>query len=302
MKRIAWFTTFIALALVPRLAHAEGAGDATGIIKFLRPSGIVAALIAILVAVLTLRGINSLTVRFTKQFTEHRLLTQQVNTIIRFIIYMITIVLVVTSVITLEKEALLALSGAIAVTVGFALKDLASSVLAGITILFDRPFQVGDRVTVAGHYGEITAIGLRSVRMVTLDDSMVTIPNNRFLTEIAVSGNAGALDMQIVTDFLIAVDSDIARAKQIVIEALRTSRFVYLEKPAIVLVHEVVQANYLAVRLRAKAYVLDVRYEMEFQTDVTERVKAAFREAGIRPPSVLHQPGAELAIPSHSAP
>lgn len=293
MKRL-WSGLVGAVALAaPSVAYAQDARGASGIIKFLRPSGIIAALIAIVVAVLTLRGISSLTTRFTKRFTEHRLLTQQINTIVRFIIYMITIVLVVTSVITLEKEALLALSGAIAVTVGFALKDLASSVLAGITILFDRPFQVGDRVTVAGFYGEIKTIGLRSVRMVTLDDSLVTIPNNRFLTEITMSGNAGALDMQIVIDFLIAVDSDLTKAKQIVNEAVRTSRFVYLEKPATVLVNDVVEANYLATRLRAKAYVLDVHYEKQFETDVTERVKQAFRKEGIRPPSVVYRPAAE---------
>jgi len=292
MRRIYILLFGAAVLFMPSVAYAQGADGAGGIIKFIKPSGILAALVAILIAVLTLRTVNSLTTRFTKRFTEHRLLTQQINTIVRFIVYMITIVLVVTSVITLEKESLLALSGAIAVTVGFALKDLASSVLAGITILFDRPFQVGDRVTVAGHYGEIQTIGLRSVRMVTLDDSMVTIPNNRFLTEITVSGNAGALDMQIVMDFLIAIDSDVARAKKIVTEAVRTSRFVYLEKPAVVLVNDVVEANYLATRLRAKAYVLDVHYEKEFETDVTERVKEAFRAAGVQPPSVSYRPAA----------
>ena len=278
-----------AVALVPTPAWAQDAGEATRIIEFLRPSGLVLALLAILVAVLAMRGINSLTNRFATRFVEHRLLAQQTNTVVRFIIYMITIVIVVSSVITLSREAVLALSGVIAVTVGFALKDLASSVLAGITILFDRPFQVGDRVTVAGHYGEIATIGLRSVRMVTLDDSMVTIPNNRFLTEVVVSGNSGALDMQIVMDFWVAIDSDIKRAKRIVYEAVRTSRFVYLEKPVVVLVTDLIEESYFATRLRAKAYVLDVRYEKAFESDVTERVKQAFREHAVQPPSGMHR-------------
>ncbi len=274
---------------VPRTALAQDMGEAARIVEFLNPGGILAALIAIAVAVVTLRFVNRFTARFSSRFGEYRLLAQQTNTVLRFVIYMFTIVVVVGSVITLEKEALFALSGVIAVTVGFALKDLASSVLAGITILFDRPFQVGDRVTVAGHYGEIRSIGLRSVRMVTLDDSVVTIPNNRFLTEIAISGNAGALDMMIVMDFFVAPDTDVAKAKRIVREALQTSRFVYLEKPVVVLVSELLQGNYVTTRLRGKAYVLDVRYEKEFETDVTERVKQAFRVSEVRPPSVLHQ-------------
>lgn len=291
-----------ALACVawPGAAHAQNVDDATAIVEFLRPSGILAALLTIAFAVLAMRSINSLTARFSERFTDRRLLAQQANTVLRFIIYLATITVVVSSTITLEREAVLALSGVIAVTVGFALKDLASSVLAGITILFDRPFQVGDRVTVSGFYGEISTIGLRSVRMVTLDDSVVTIPNNRFLTEVVVSGNAGSLDMQIVMDFYVALDTDITAAKRVVYEAVCTSRFVYLEKPIVVLITDIIQDSYLATRLRAKAYVLDVRYEKIFESDVTERVKLAFREQGIQPPSVLHRPAASPATPERA--
>lgn len=288
-------TRALALAIVlchPALARAQDAGDAAQIVRFLRPGGVVVALVAIAAAVLVLRGITGLTERFSERFSERRLLAQQLGTILRFIVYLITILVVVSSVVTLEREAVLALSGIVAVTVGFALKDLASSVLAGITILFDRPFQVGDRVTVSGQYGEITSIGLRSVRMLTLDDSVVTIPNNRFLTEVVISGNAGALDMQVAMDFYVAMDTDIKAAKRIVYEAVCTSRYVYLQKPIVVQVKDIIESSYLATRLRAKAYVLDVHYEKAFESDVTERVKQAFFEQGVRPPSVLHQPAA----------
>ncbi len=280
----------------PVLAHAQEGEDAAKILRFLRPSGFIVALLAIAIAALALRFVNGLAERLGDRFSDRRLLVQQVSTILRFAIYLVAILIVVSSSVQLEREAILALSGTIAVTVGFALKDLASSVLAGITILFDRPFQVGDRVTVAGQYGEISSIGLRSVRLVTLDDSLVTIPNNRFLTEVVVSGNAGALDMQIVMDFYVAIDSDIRVAKRIVYEALRTSRFVYLEKPVLVLVNDVIQDSYLATRLRAKAYVLDVRYEKLFESDVTERVKRAYREQGVQPPTVIHR-AAQVASP-----
>ncbi len=296
-RPIAALAATAAVWLAPLAAHAQDMDDAAKIVKFLRPGGLLAAVLAIFVAALALRFINGLTGQFSERFTERRLLAQQLNTILRFIIYIVTITIVVSSAITLEQEAILALSGVIAVTVGFALKDLASSVLAGITILFDRPFQVGDRVTVAGQYGEIETIGLRSVRMITLDDSVVTIPNNKFLTEVVVSGNAGALDMQIVIDFYVAIDSEVAAAKRVIYEAVRTSRFVYLEKPVVVLVKDVIEANYLATRLRAKAYVLDVKYEKAFESDVTERVKQAFLDQHIRPPSVIHQPAPAAAHP-----
>src|SRR5690606_31615743 len=127
----------------------------------------------------------------------------------RFAIWLVGIAVAVAFSVNLTKEVLLAIGGTAAVTIGFALKDLTASILAGIIIIIDRPFQVGDRVSFGGVYGEIASIGLRSVRLVTLDDNVVTIPNNKFLTDIVSSGNWGALDMMIQMDFFVGVDQDI---------------------------------------------------------------------------------------------
>jgi hypothetical protein len=60
-----------------------------------------------------------------------------------------------------------------------------------------------------------------------------------------------------------------------------------LDKPVVVLVNQVITENYLAVRLRVKAYVLDTRYEKLFETDVNMRVMDAFAEAGILAPAIM---------------
>lgn len=58
----------------------------------------------------------------------------------------------------LSSEAFLAISGTTAVTIGFALKDVAASFMAGISILTNKLFQVGDRISFGGYYGEVTEI------------------------------------------------------------------------------------------------------------------------------------------------
>ncbi len=291
----------LACLLWPSAAAAQDVKSAAQIIEFFRPSGLVPALFFVLIAGFVLWLIKRTVARLGERFIERRLLAQQISTVLRFMIYIVTFIAVIRSVFRLDKQTVFALTGTIAVTVGFALKDLAASVLAGITILFDRPFQVGDRVTFGTIYGEIQSIGLRSVRLLTLDDSLVTIPNNKFLTDVVISGNAGELTMQLVMDFYIAQDADVARAKRVVSEAVRTSRFVYLAKPVVVLVNEVIEKNYLATRLRAKAYVLDVRYEKAFETDVTERVKAGLKAVGVRPPAVFHRREEPPSEPSSRA-
>ncbi len=155
---------------------------------------------------------------------------------------------------------------------------------------YTQNFQVGDRVEFGGFYGDITAIGLRSVRLQTLDDNTVTIPNSKFLSDITSSGNFGALDMQVVMDFHIGIDQDFDRAQEIVREAALSSRYVLLSKPIVVQVVQAASSALVSVRLRLKAYVLDARYEKTFETDVNLRVLRAFRQEGIRAP-VLTGPG-----------
>ena len=164
------------------------------------------------------------------------------------------------------------------------LKDLVASIVAGLILLFDRPFQVGDRVTFGDIYGEIKSIGLRAVQLVTLDDSLVTIPNSRFLTDSVSSGNSGALDMLIQSDFFIDLEQDVQLVRDILFDTVVTSQYVYLNKPVAIVVSEEVVASRIAVRLRLKAYVLDVRFEKAFQTDVYIRANAAFKKNNIRRP------------------
>ena len=257
------------------------------VLEFFRPQGIVPALLVLAGAWVIARLLTMGLERVSQQWVEHRLALHQGGAILRLIAYLTGLAGAVSLVIELSQQALLAIGGTVAVAVGISLRDLISSIIAGITILIDRPFRVGDRITYGDVYGEVVEIGLRTVRVVTLDDSLVTIPNNKFLTDVVSSGNAGALDMLVQLDLHIALDADIALAKRLVGEALASSRYAYLKKPWAIVVSQVCVGDAIAVRLRAKVYVLDIRYEKALESDVTERVMSAFLAHGIAPPHIL---------------
>lgn len=259
------------------------------VLQFIRPGGIPTALLIIAIGWFGVQLLRKAGEQLGDRMVERRLAISQAVTILRFIVYIGSIALAVPVVFSLTKEMVIALGGTIAVTVGFALKDLTASIIAGITLLVDKPFQVGDRVSFNGYYGEIVAIGLRSVRMVTLDDNLVTIPNNKFLNDIVSSGNAGELNMLIQQDFYIGIDQDLAAAKRIAAEAITSCPYAYLDKPWDVLVNEVIQDQYFALRLRTKVYVMDVRHEKRLESDITERIVQGFAEAGIGRPSILYR-------------
>ncbi|MHC4822739.1 MAG: mechanosensitive ion channel family protein [Planctomycetota bacterium] len=72
----------------------------------------------------------------------------------------------------------LASAGIVGLAVGFAAQDTLSNLFAGVFILADRPYRVGDYIRLdSGERGQVTFIGLRSTRMLTRDDQEVTVPN-----------------------------------------------------------------------------------------------------------------------------
>ncbi len=244
------------------------------------PLAIVVIAIAWGLVVATSRVLDQL----AERFNDRRLVFKQTKGLVRMGVYVLVPVMVLSAVLRAESEGFIALAGTVAVALGFAFKDLAGSLIAGVILLMDRPFQVGDRISFGGFYGEVQEMGLRSVRLITLDDNLVTIPNNKFLTEEVASANAGALDAMVVVPFYLGPAEDFETARQIIAEATSTSRYVYLEKPVVTLVEDRFIGERFVTVITAKAYVFDVRYEKALVTDMTERVKVAFRERGIRTP------------------
>ncbi|MDA0147580.1 mechanosensitive ion channel family protein [Vibrio sp. LaRot3] len=286
MMRFLFFVLVFVSA--PSFASEEVASveNISQIASLIRWSGVFFSLLIIAATWLLLKFLNSLVDSIGSQFAQYRMMLQKLQSFTQFFIYMGAGILVFMMSFRINDQILALIGGTLAVSVGFALKDLAASFIAGMTVMVDRPFQVGDRVTFEGNYGDIIAIGLRSVRMRTLNDDIITIPNNRFLNEVTVSGNYGALDMQVVIPFYVGMDEDIVLARDLIQEAASSSRYIHLPKPVTVLVKQTIADNYLAIQLTCKAYVVDTAYEKLFETDITLRVMKEFKQHGIKPPKI----------------
>ncbi len=221
---------------------------------------------------------------------RQRLAFKKASSFVRLGVFVVAFYLAVTTLLGEHEHAVLGVVGTLGLAVGFALKDTVSSIMAGVLILIDQPFQVGDRVQFGDVYGEVTEIGMRAVRVRTPDDETVSIPNNKFLTEAVASANAGTLHMMVSMQFYVALTEDFRLAKRLVYEACVTSRYVFLEQPVVMLVEDVAKETAFATVITCKAYVIDARFEKDFVTDVTERVKRVFRRHGIQAPYAREYP------------
>ena len=269
--------------------YAQDAQEFGRLAQFVRWGGVAASIPIVIGALFLIGLVEKVGDRLSQRFSNRRPTFKKVQATARFSIYMATIVIAAGLSVRLDRTTLAVIGGALAFAVGFAMRDWVASFIAGITIMFDRLFQVGDRVTYGGEYGDIIKIGLRSVRMNTLDHNIITIPNNKVFTDVTSSGSYGALDMQVAMDFYIGVDQDARLAAEIIREACLTSPYIFLDRPAPVLAKQVILQDYVVPNLKARPCVFDCKYEKPFETDVHFRVREVFLKNGINPPAVLHR-------------
>jgi small-conductance mechanosensitive channel len=282
-------TLALLATVAARDAAAQDAPDFSKLAGLVRWGGVALSVFVVVGAVVVVRVIGDGAARLSLRFAHRRPTIQKLESVTRFVIYIVVAALCLGLSVRLDSTALAVIGGALAFAVGFAMRDVVAAFIAGITIMFDRPFQVGDRVAYAGVYGDIVRIGLRSVQMNTLDHNIVTIPNNKVLTDVTSSANYGALEMQVAMDFYIGVDQNTELAVELIREACLTSPYVFLERPVPILARQVILESYVAVHLKARPYVFDCQYEKPFETDVHLRVLRAFQAHGILPPAVLHR-------------
>lgn len=180
----------------------------------------------------------------------------------------------------LSSTNLLAVTGTAAVALGFAFKDYASSVIAGVIALFERPYQVGDRVTINEQYGEITSYGLRAIQLQTPNDDVVTIPHNKMWTDPIINANKGAVEAQTAVDFYFAHNADIDEIVPILYRIAQTSKYTQLNLPIVV----VLDQKPWGIHAKLRCYPMDVRDEFIFKTDLIRRAKQAFANLNISYP------------------
>jgi small-conductance mechanosensitive channel len=239
------------------------------------------SLVLILIVWIAVRYLSRMIQRVGEKNVRYRLLIKSFIPIIRILLWTLVIYFIIANIIAPPWATLVTLMASAGIAVGFASQDILKNIFGGIMILFDRPFQVGDMVEVGNYYGEITDIGLRTVRLVTPDDSVVTVPNNLIVNSSVSNANNGASNCQVVAEFFLLPGTDLQEARNIAVRAASVSRYIFLKKPVVVIFKTESEMGQTRIKMRLKAYVLDIRYEFKFLSEMTENLVREFQKKGI---------------------
>jgi small-conductance mechanosensitive channel len=134
-------------------------------------------------------------------------------------------ILVVGAITALQRffdvTAFLAGLGILGFTVGFALQDITQNFVAGVILLLQQPFNVGDAVDISGYSGTVLSINLRTTEIRAWDGRVIILPNASILSN-AIVNYTRASRRRIELPLGIGYNSDLERAKQAILRALES--------------------------------------------------------------------------------
>ncbi|MDJ0522094.1 MAG: mechanosensitive ion channel family protein [Planctomycetota bacterium] len=123
----------------------------------------------------------------------------------------------------IDLTAWLASAGILGIAIGFAAKDTLANLFAGIFILADAPYKLGDFIVLeTGERGKVTDIGIRSTRILTRDDIEITLPNGLMANSKIINESSGPyVKRRLRVPLGIAYGSDVDKAREVMLEAVK---------------------------------------------------------------------------------
>ena len=196
------------------------------------------------------------------------------------------VVMVFTLVVALDKfgfqiAPLVAGIGVAGLGIGIALQGVLSNVVAGLSIIFTKPFKVGEYIQVVGVHGQVSSIELFSTTLLHSDRSRVVIPNRKIVGEILQNyGSIRQLDLHVDVAFA----TDLERALSAARGAVEADPRVLREPAPVIGVAGVTDAR---ITVAVRPWVT-VDAEVAASGDLYRAVLEHLRAAGIEVPRSRH--------------
>jgi len=230
--------------------------------------------------------------RLVRRLTRHRRYARNLGLILGRLAQWVTILVglfVSLSIVipTLQAGDLVQLLGISGVAIGFAFRDILQNFLAGILILLTEPFQLDDQIVFKDFEGTVENIETRATTIRTYDGRRIVIPNSELFTN-SVTVNTAFEERRMEYDVGIGYGDDIARAKQLILEAIRETEGVLSHPAPDVLLVGLAEST---VNIRARWWVQPPRRAdvLDLQDGVLMAIKTKLTANGIDLPFPTQQ-------------
>ncbi|MBN1160038.1 MAG: mechanosensitive ion channel family protein [Candidatus Diapherotrites archaeon] len=182
---------------------------------------------------------------------------------------------------TTAIEGILVGAGFLGIVVGFAAKDVLGNLFAGITLIFDNPFKIGDWIELKGQNlsGTVSEVALRSTEIVATDNTVINIPNS-IVANSAIINYTRNKQRKLLLPIGVAYESDIDEATVAIKKVLTNDSDVIKGKDIEVLVTNFAPSSVdLQVRVWVRSDLV-----LETKTRMLKNIKSALEKAGVEIP------------------
>jgi len=210
---------------------------------------------------------------------HEKLVDMLVGNIYRTTIFVFGLVMAADQV-GINVGAALAGIGVAGVAIGFAAQDSLANTIAGFIIFWDKPFEVGEWVTVEGQYGRVSDITMRSTRIRTNNNTYVVIPNRSIIDAVLVNHSKHG-ETRIDVPVGIAYKESIPEARRVILEAVRGLEGVAASPDPDVVAEELGGSS---VNLLVRVWIEDASVEQPVFYRTLEAAKLTLDAAGIQIP------------------
>lgn len=198
--------------------------------------------------------------------------------VLSVVLYFIAISFILTS-FGVNITALVTTAGVASLAVSLAAQDTLSNVIGGVMILVDRPFRVGDMIELLdGRTGIVQEISLRTTRIRQFDGNALVVPNKDMANTRLINYAQPTLRAAIRQTIRVALDTDVDKAKQVVLHTIEAHPEV-LKDPAPVVRFTAFGAS--SLDLFMSCWVEDFNHMWRIQDELNTSILRAFRAAGI---------------------
>lgn len=196
------------------------------------------------------------------------------------------VLLIGASIVGIEFSALFGLLAAAGFAVGLALQGFLGNFASGLTIIFFKPYKVGDWVQVSDTFGKVKSIQIFSTNLVTPGDKTLIIPNGQ-ITDSIITNFSTRGKIRIELSVTMPYEESFPRVKKIIKDALDDVEYI-LQDPAPQIGIESYDSHNIVISVRP--YIVPDQY-WEATFEVYAAVKEAFKENNVK---VAYSEGVEL--------
>ena len=181
----------------------------------------------------------------------------------------------------IDLSGLTVIFGLLSVGIGFGLQNIASNFISGIILLFERPIQVGDRITVGDTQGDVEEINIRSTTIRSLDNISIIVPNTEFVEGRVTNWSHGDLKIRMDIKVGVSYDSDLDNVLSALKEVADEHPKVLKKPEAEVLLMEFADSSW---NMELRLWIADPKEYYSMLSEINCAIVHKFRERGIEIP------------------